>query len=298
MVEVREGLTGGVTYQRISCPTVVARRLSMAPELFSNSIPVGTGICRQRGSLPALITICVPAVVAFLLLFLPVVANAQESTPAVKDAKWKLAWSEEFNGPGESGVDASKWMFDLGGKGWGNQELESYTNRPQNVYIRDGNLVIQARQENYTGPDGVRRNYTSARLKTAGKFSQAYGRFEARIKIPFGQGLWPAFWMLGDDTGKIGWPNAGEIDIMENIGKEPSTVHGTIHGPGYSGEGGIGAPFTLPGNRRFADDFHIYAVEWELNTIRFYVDDKLYETCTPSSLPAGKKWVYNRPFFL
>jgi len=245
-----------------------------------------------------LITISVPAVVAFLLLLLPVVANAQESASPVKDAKWKLVWSDEFNGPGGSGVDSSKWVFDLGGKGWGNQELESYTNRPQNVYIQDGNLVVQARQEKYTGPDGVSRNYTSARLKTAGKFSQAYGRFEARIKIPFGQGLWPAFWMLGDDLQKIGWPNSGEIDIMENIGKEPSTVHGTIHGPGYSGDGGIGAPFTLPGNQRFADDFHIYAVEWELNTIRFYVDDKLYETCTPSNLPAGKRWVYNHPFFL
>jgi beta-glucanase (GH16 family) len=271
----------------------------MAPELFSNSKSVSAlFICRRRESARALIAISVPAVVVFLLSFLPVVANAQASASPAKDAKWKLAWSDEFNGPTGSAVDPSKWVFDLGGKGWGNQELESYTNRPQNVYIQDGNLVIQAREESYTGADGVSRNYTSARLKTAGKFSQTYGRFEARIKIPFGQGLWPAFWMLGDDFGKIGWPAAGEIDVMENIGKEPSTVHGTIHGPGYSGDGGIGAPFTLPGNRRFSDDFHIYAVEWEPDTIRFYVDDKLYETCTPSSLPARKKWVYDHAFFL
>src|SRR5579863_4588411 len=271
----------------------------MAPASFSSSTLVSVPfICIRRGSLRALITISVPAVVAFLLLFIPVVANAQESSPAATDAKWKLVWSDEFNGPNGSSVDPSKWVFDLGGKGWGNQELESYTNRPQNVYLRDGNLVIQARQENYTGADGVSRNHTSARLKTAGKFSQTYGRFEARIRIPFGQGLWPAFWMLGDDFGKIGWPAAGEIDIMENIGKEPSTVHGTIHGPGYSGDGGIGAPYTLPGNRRFADDFHIYAIEWEPDTIRFYVDDDLYATRTPSNLPAGKRWVYNHPFFL
>ena len=243
------------------------------------------------------VTIGVPHIVALLLLFLPVGANAQESAPRATDAKWKLVWSDEFNGPNGSSVDPSKWVFDLGGKGWGNQELESYTDRPQNAYLQDGNLVIQVRQENYTGADGVSRNYTSARLKTAGKFSQTYGRFEARIKIPFGQGLWPAFWMLGNDIGKTGWPDSGEIDIMENIGKEPSIVHGTIHGPGYSGADGLEARLTLPAHRRFADDFHVYAVEWEPNTIRFYVDDELYVTRTPSSLPAGRKWVYDHPFF-
>ncbi len=271
----------------------------MAPEPFSNSTSVSSPfICGLTGSAHGSFTISVSAVVAFLFLLLPVSASAQESASPAKDAKWELVWSDEFNGPSDSAVDQSKWVFDLGGKGWGNQELESYTNRPQNVYIQDGNLVIQVRQENYTGADGVSRNYTSARLKTAGKFSQTYGRFEARIKIPFGQGLWPAFWMLGEHTEKIGWPDAGEIDIMENIGKEPSTVHGTIHGPGYSGDSGIGASFTLPGNRRFADDFHIYAVEWEPDTIRFYVDDQLYETRMPSNLPAGRKWVYDHPFFL
>ncbi len=172
---------------------------------------------------------------------------------------------------------------------------------------QDGNLVIKVLQEKYTGADGVTRNYTSARLKTLGKFSQTYGRFEARIKIPRGQGIWPAFWMLGDDidkpaSNKSGWPDCGEIDIMENIGKEPALVHGTIHGPGYSGEHGIGAPYALPGDRpgnsSFADDFHIFAVEWEPNTIRFYVDDHLYATRTPADLPEGAKWVYDHPFFI
>jgi beta-glucanase (GH16 family) len=236
------------------------------------------------------------AAVAFALFSTRV--QAQEATTQLKNAKWKLTWSDEFNGPDGFGIDSSKWVFDLGGSGWGNQELESYTNRPQNAHIQDGNLVIRVLQEKYTGADGKSMNYTSARLKTLGKFSQKYGRFEARMKIPFGQGLWPAFWMLGDDIEKAGWPDSGEIDIMENIGKEPSTVHGTIHGPGYNGANGISAPFVLPANKRFADDFHIYAVEWEPNTIRFYVDDSLYATRTPADLPAGKKWVYDHPFFL
>jgi beta-glucanase (GH16 family) len=136
-------------------------------------------------------------------------------------------------------------------------------------------------------------------LKTQSKFAQTYGRFEARIKIPRGQGIWPAFWMLGDDveTGS-GWPKSGEIDIMENIGKEPGMVHGTIHGPGYSGEHGIGAPYSLPAGQKFADDFHIFAVEWEPETIRFYVDGHLYATRTPADLPKGTKWVYDHPFFV
>jgi beta-glucanase (GH16 family) len=210
----------------------------------------------------------------------------------------KLVWSDEFNGPNGSPVDSSKWVSETGGGGWGNDELEYYTNRLENASQQDGSLVIKVSQEKYTGADGVTRNYTSARLKTLGKFSQAYGRFEARIKIPRGQGIWPAFWMLGDDVDKTGWPGCGEIDIMENIGKEPALVHGTIHGPGYSGANSIGAPYALPGDRRFADDFHVFAVEWEPDAIRFYVDDHLYETRTPADLPKGAKWVYDHPFFV
>jgi beta-glucanase (GH16 family) len=235
--------------------------------------------------------------VAFLVLC--VEARAQKVSPSgAKDREWKLTWSDEFSGSSDSAVDPSKWIVETGGDGWGNHELESYTNRPQNIFLKDGNLVIQALQESYKGPDGVSRNYTSARLKTAGKFSQAYGRFEARIKIPFGQGVWPAFWMLGDDIAKVGWPACGEIDIMENIGKEPSTVHGTLHGPGYSATDGITAAYTLPDGRRFADDFHVFAVEWEANAIRFYVDDTLYANRTRSDLPPGKKWMFDHPFFL
>jgi beta-glucanase (GH16 family) len=209
-----------------------------------------------------------------------------------------MVWSDEFNRPNGSPVDSSKWVSETGGGGWGNNELEYYTNRLENAFQQDGNLVIKVLQEKYVGRGDVSRNYTSARLKTQGKFSQAYGRFEARIKIPRGQGIWPAFWMLGDDIDKPGWPDCGEIDIMENIGKEPGLVHGTIHGPGYSGENGIGAPYALPGDQHFADDFHVFAVEWEPDVIRFYVDDHLYETRTPADLPKGTKWVYDHPFFV
>lgn len=230
-------------------------------------------------------------ILGLLLILLPVTGGAQPSTKA---SDWILVWADEFNTPG----DLSKWVMETGGDGFGNHELEYYTRRPQNVMVRDGMLIITARRERYTGPDGIRRNYTSARLNTRGKFEQAYGRFEARMKIPSGQGLWPAFWMMGNDLGNVGWPSAGEIDIMENIGKEPSMVHGTIHGPGYSGKGGITAPYSLPGKQRFSDDFHVFAVEWEPQVIRFYVDDRLYATRTPADLPAGQKWVFDHPFFL
>ncbi len=231
-----------------------------------------------------------------VLLGLPVLA--QSAVPSAASSEWTLTWSDEFNGPNGSGVDASKWVTETGGGGWGNDELEYYTSRPQNACLQDGNLVIKVLQEKYTGSDGATRNYTSARLKTLGKFSQAYGRFEARIKIPHGQGIWPAFWMMGDNIDKAGWPDGGEIDIMENIGKEPSLVHGTIHGPGYSGAKGIGSSYALPDKQPFADDFHVFAVEWEPEAIRFYVDKDLYATRTPTDLPPGTKWVYDHPFFM
>jgi len=210
---------------------------------------------------------------------------------------YELTWSDEFNGTNGSLPDSAKWVMETGGGGWGNNELESYTNRPQNAHLEDGNLVITAIKENYTGPDGIARQYTSARLKTLRKFDQQYGRFEARIKITQGQGMWPAFWMMGNNIETVEWPNCGEIDVMENIGKEPNVVHGTMHGPGYNGASGLSASYTLPSGE-FSDDFHVFAVEWEVNVVRFYVDDKLYETRTPADLPAGKTWVFDHPSFI
>ncbi len=216
------------------------------------------------------------------------------------DGTWTLVWSDEFNQPDGSPPDPTKWSYHegVGNNGWGNNELEYYTSRPQNISIQNGNLVITAAQEHYTDSAAVMRAFTSARIKTRAQFAQAYGRFEARIKIPGGAGLWPAFWMLGDNIKLVGWPACGEIDVMENIGKELSTVHATIHGPGYSAAAGISSPYELPGGRRFADDFHLFAVEWEPNSIRFYVDNDLYATRTPADLPSGAKWVYDHPFFI
>jgi beta-glucanase (GH16 family) len=216
---------------------------------------------------------------------------------SAQETKYVLVWSDEFSAANGSLPDSFKWVMETGGGGWGNNELESYTNRARNAHVRKGNLVITAIKETYKGADGITRQYTSARLKTLGLFEQKYGRFEARIKIPRGQGIWPAFWMLGNNIGTVDWPDCGEIDIMENIGKEPDKVHGTIHGPGYSGENGLGGTYTLPSGK-FADDFHIFAVEWEPLAIRFYVDSHLYETRTPAAVPAGKTWVFDHPFFI
>ena len=238
-----------------------------------------------------------PIVLAAALLSLSCVGGATLQLPP--PASYKLAWSDEFSGPDGTSPDSSKWTYDIGGNGWGNNELESYTPRTQNAQIMSGNLVITEQKETYTGSDGLTRNYTSARMKTQGLFSQAYGRFEARIKIPTGQGVWPAFWMLGNDSTSNGWPKCGEIDIMENIGKEPGTVHGSLHGPSTSGPtSDATGSFSLPVGQNFADDFHLYAVEWEPGTIRFYVDSNLYATFTQSQWPAGGTWVFDHPFFL
>ena len=219
--------------------------------------------------------------------------------PAPPTPGYQLVWSDEFSGPDGSLPDAKKWAYALGGKGWGNKELESYTNRPENVHIEKGNLVITARRESYTGADGVTRDYTSARIKTQNRFAQTYGRFEARIKIPRGQGMWPAFWMLGDNSSSIGWPKCGEIDIMENVGKEPSKIHGSLHGPSTNGrKSDRTSVFTLPAGQKFADDFHVYAIEWEPNLIRFYVDANLYATFDSWHWPAGGTWVFDHPFFI
>jgi beta-glucanase (GH16 family) len=212
--------------------------------------------------------------------------------------KYVLTWSDDFNGAAGSVPDASKWTHEVGGGGFGNNELQTYTARPENVSCDGrGNLVIRAIKETLTGPDGIAREYTSGRIITKGKFSQRYGRFEARMKIPAGQGIWPAFWMMGDNIDEVGWPACGEIDIMENIGREPGIVYGSLHAPDYNGGNSFTAGFMLPERARFADDFHVFAVEWEPDCIRFYVDGILYYTKTAASM-APKRWNFDRPFFI
>jgi beta-glucanase (GH16 family) len=239
------------------------------------------------------------ACLALLILgtssFVAVASQSPATTPA---SAWHLSWSDEFNGPNGSAPDPAKWAFVTGGKGFGNNELETYTNRPVNAQQRDGNLVITAQKEDFTGPDGIPRHYTSARINTRALFSQTYGRFEASIELPpGGKGIWPAFWLLGDDIGSAGWPKCGEIDIIENIG-DPATIYSTIHGPSYSGGNGISAKYPLPAGESVHTGFHLYAVEWAPHDIKFFYDDHLIAERTPADLPSGAVWVYDHPFFI
>lgn len=221
---------------------------------------------------------------------------------------WRLAWSDEFDAPAGAPPDPSAWTPELGDgtangiPGWGNGELQAYTDRPENVaHDGVGRLVITAREAGADAPPcyyGGPCRYTSARLITQDAVEVRYGRIEARMRLPGGAGLWPAFWLLGADVGDVGWPASGEIDVVENVGREPATVHGTIHGPGYAGGDAIGRPFHLPTGTRFADAFHDFAVEWEAHELRWYVDGPLYSTLTPADLPRRAPWVFDHPFFL
>lgn len=203
-----------------------------------------------------------------------------------------LVWADEFDVAGAP--DSSKWTLEIGDgtaqgiPGWGNNELQYYTDRPENVKVEGGNLVITANRESYMGA-----SYTSARVLTKGKYQTKYGRFEARIKLPWGQGLWPAFWLLGDDYGgSVIWPEIGEIDIMEYRGQEPTITHGTVHGPGYSGGNAVTKSYELT-NDRFDTGFHVFGVEWGPDFINYYVDDVLYNQITPNDIPPGTKWVFD-----
>lgn len=202
----------------------------------------------------------------------------------------ELVMQDEFNADGAP--NSAIWDYDIGTgqDGWGNQELQYYTDRPENVTIKNGILIITAQQEQFEGSP-----YTSARLLTKDKFEQAYGRFEARIKLPWGQGVWPAFWMLGADININPWPGAGEIDIMEFRGQEPTTILGSVHGPGYSGGDAISKSFTLE-NDRFDTGFHIFGIEWGPEYVNFYVDDVLYNQITPADVTG--EWVFNKPFYM
>lgn len=210
------------------------------------------------------------------------------------DPSWYLTWHDEFDEEGP--VDESRWDFDIGtGQGgWGNNELQFYTDRPENIRIDDeGRLAITARRESFGA-----RDYTSARIKTQNRFAQRYGRMEARVQLPQGQGVWPAFWMLGDDLPEVGWPEAGEIDIMEYRGQQPTVVHGSLHGPGYSGGNAITRLYRLPDGENFVEGFHVFAVEWDPSRIAFSVDGTTYQVVTANDVLAQGRWVFDHPFFL
>jgi beta-glucanase (GH16 family) len=221
--------------------------------------------------------------------------SAQSQSPSLKD--WQLTWADDFNASNGSPPDPAKWNIVTGGNGFGNNELETYTAHPANIQQQNGNLVITAQKEDLTGPDGTLRHYTSARINTLNRFTQKYGRFEARIQLPTGKGIWPAFWLLGDDDETNHWPNCGEIDILETIGA-PATTYSTLHGPGYSGDKGISQKFTLPSDQAVDTAFHLYAVEWSPSDIKFFFDNHLIAHRTPADLPPGARWVYDHPFYL
>lgn len=212
----------------------------------------------------------------------------------------RLVWSDEFSGPRGSLPDPAKWALQSGGNGWGNQELETYTPRASNASLDgSGDLAITARAETYTGPDGIARNYTSARMQTEGLFQHAYGHIEARIKLPAGRGLWPAFWALGQTHDRVGWPWCGEVDIMESLGSDPFTAYGSLHGPqpgARDAQYGITAP--VHAKTSLAAGFHVFGVSWSADRVVFTLDGAPYATRTPASLAPGQKWVFNQPFYL
>jgi beta-glucanase (GH16 family) len=220
-------------------------------------------------------------------LMLAVVGCSSSSTEAPNRT---LVWEDEFNGPAGQVADASSWSFDVG-EDWGNAQLEYDTDRASNASLDgSGNLVITARRESFRG-----RQFTSARLITKGKRAFKYGRIEGRMKLPRGRGMWPAFWMLGADFPATSWPAAGEIDIMEYRGQEPSTVVGSLHGPGYSGGAARTKSKTLTA-ARLDNSFHVYAVEWTPEKIEHYIDGELYFTTTKADVPGP--WVFDKPFFI
>jgi len=230
----------------------------------------------------------------FTSFFFVISSCSNDETQTVVTFK-DLVMQDEFDVDGAP--DSSLWSFDIGngegtdaGPGWGNNELQYYTDRTVNATVQNGILIISALKESYNGA-----SYTSAKITTKGKFDQAYGRFETRMRLPYGQGMWPAFWLLGSNIDDIKWPNCGEIDIMEYRGQEPTITIGTVHGPGYSGGQAITKAYDLL-NDRFDTGFHVFGIEWGPEYINFYVDDVLYNQITPADVTG--EWVFDQPFYI
>jgi beta-glucanase (GH16 family) len=235
------------------------------------------------------------------------VTLANDTATATAPSDWQLVWSDEFNTAAGTAPNTKVWGNEVGDgtaygiPGWGNDELEYYTSGGKNAATDGkGRLVITTARvadgstlQCYYGPC----QYTSARLLTKNRFEVAYGRVEARVKVPKGAGLWPAFWMLGADIDRVGWPQTGEIDVMEHVGRQPTQIFGTLHGPGYSGGQSYGKSVDL--GVPVADAFHTFAVEWQPGKVTFLLDGSPYFTATPDdAFLAGKQWVFNHPFYM
>ncbi|AGC77483.1 glycosyl hydrolase family 16 [Nonlabens dokdonensis] len=207
-----------------------------------------------------------------------------------------LVMQDEFDV--EGAPNSALWTYDIGtgDNGWGNNELQYYTDRTENVTVENGMLLITANREQFNGS-----SYTSARIKTEGLFEQAYGRFEARIQLPYGKGYWPAFWLLGNDCDQNPWPQCGEIDIMEYLGDAPTSIFGTVHGPGFSAGESISKEYVLE-NDRFDTGFHVFGIEWGPDYINYYVDNVLYNQITKADVleetDGQGEWVFDHPFYI
>jgi len=232
--------------------------------------------------------------IVLLIIFLVFLGGCNKEKAQTVTTFTNLVFEEEFDAV--DSLDAAMWNFDLGignsisGDGWGNNELQYYTDRTENVKVEDGMLHIIARQESFMGSA-----YTSGRINTSGKLEQTYGRFEARIQLPWGQGIWPAFWMLGNNIDQVSWPQCGEIDIMEYRGQDPTVLIGSVHGPGYSAGESEGKEYNLV-NDRFDTGFHVFGIEWGPEYINYYVDDVLYNQITPEDV--NGEWVFDHPFYI
>ena len=233
---------------------------------------------------------------SLLILPLPLLLGSCEKEEEIENTRWVLVWSDEFDTPTpDNRPDPSKWTYEKGASGYGNQELQNYTDRVENASYTThkglGCLKITALNDNY---DGVA--YSSARIKTEGLFEQRYGRFEARLKLPYGPGLWPAFWMLGANYATDVWPKCGEIDIMENVGYDPDTIVGSSHTEKYNHAIGTqkNAKIACPDCYKA---FHVYALEWEEDEYRLYVDDQLYFTFKNEGT-GYEVWPYDKRFHI
>jgi beta-glucanase (GH16 family) len=222
------------------------------------------------------------------------VAIAAALTGACSPPALEPVWADEFTGAAGAAPDPANWGFDIGTgvAGWGNGELQYYR-RDNAVLDGEGHLVITARREDFEGSQ-----YTSARLLTKGLRAFTYGRIEARLKLPRGQGVWPAFWLLGANIDEVSWPGCGEIDVMELRGQAPERVLGSLHGPGYSGAGAVTGTYVRPGGVGFDDDFHVFAIEWDERYVAWEVDGETYQVLTAAQLPAGAPWVFDHDFFI
>ena len=218
------------------------------------------------------------------------VATEVNADPRDYNQYTEMVWNDEFAG---SAIDPSKWGYNTGGDGWGNNELQYYTATAENAYISNDKLVIEAKRQNQGN-----REYTSARLLTKGKQNFKYGRIDVSAKLPQGQGIWPAIWMLGADIDQNNWPKCGEIDMMELRGQEPNKFLTTMHFPKPDGSHDYqGGPDQVLPSGNFSDAFHTFSVVRSKDQMRFFLDGKQYYTFTPSDVKGGG-YPFNNPFFM